>query len=70
MPTCGRGCGESTGGETFRPGHDQKLRTLEGRAGGLISLSTLVDAAERYNAAQLPVESPGEVARRVALSRT
>ena len=49
MPICSCGCGESTEGGTFRPGHDSKLRAeAERRAGGVISLAKLVDAAGSF----------------------
>ena len=43
---CKCGCGESTKGGRFRPGHDQKLRAeIERRAGGLEELRILVEKA-------------------------
>ena len=49
MPVCACGCGEGTEGGTFRPGHDSKLRAeAERRAGGVISLAKLVDAAAAF----------------------
>ncbi len=49
MPICACGCDESTEGGTFRPGHDSKLRAeAERRAGGVISLAKLVDAAVEF----------------------
>jgi hypothetical protein len=48
MSQCECGCGEESARD-FLPGHDQKLRTaLETRVGGLLSLRSLVLAAERY----------------------
>ena len=48
MPKCECGCGLPAN-STFLPGHDQRLRTsLEKRAGGLLSLKTLVQTAESY----------------------
>ncbi len=48
MAQCECGCGQQAKTD-FLPGHDQKLRTsLEHRLGGLLSLRTLVEAAESY----------------------
>jgi hypothetical protein len=66
MATCSCGCGERTGGGLFRPGHDQKLRTdLERRAGGLLNLSRLVAAAERFAEGQSQLDTLGEAVRRL-----
>ena len=65
MATCACGCGGRTAGGAFRPGHDQKLRAeLERRTGGLPNLTRLVDAAERFNLGQVPLEEFAEVVRR------
>ena len=54
--SCECGCGERTKA-TFRPGHDQRLRTnLENRMGGLLPLRTLVEAAEAFAAGELASE--------------
>lgn len=46
---CPCGCGESSPGGGFRPGHDQKLRVLlESRVGGLLALRDLIEAAEAW----------------------
>jgi hypothetical protein len=43
---CQCGCGESTQNGSFKPGHDQRLRTdLERRVGGILGLRDLVEAA-------------------------
>jgi hypothetical protein len=48
---CECGCGELAVVGSFRPGHDQKLRTdLERRVGGLLALRSLVEAAEAFAA--------------------
>jgi len=48
MNSCECGCGQESNRE-FLPGHDQKLRVaLEARAGGLLSLRSLVSEAEAY----------------------
>ncbi len=48
MPQCECGCCQQAV-KKFRPGHDQRLRiSLEKRAGGLLSLRALVEAAEAY----------------------
>jgi hypothetical protein len=60
--TCECGCGAP--GPGFRPGHDQKLRaSLESRAGGLLQLRTLVEAAESYASGEATVEELGQIAR-------
>ena len=42
---CCCGCGETTRGERFRPGHDQKLRkAIEEAVGGLESLRAIAEA--------------------------
>ena len=54
MPKCECGCGEKSTSE-FLPGHDQKLRTsLENRVGGLLSLRSIVVAAEAYAKGDTP----------------
>lgn len=46
-----------TAGGVFAPGHDQKLRIeTERRAGGIIGVARLVDAAEAYSRGQLARE--------------
>ena len=56
--TCECGCGESAVSGSFRPGHDQKLRTeLERRVGGLRALKNLVETAESFVAGQTTVEA-------------
>lgn len=48
MPQCKCGCCKQAV-KKFRPGHDQKLRiSLEKSVGGLLSLKTLIEAAELY----------------------
>jgi hypothetical protein len=58
MQLCECGCSEQTVSGSFRPGHDQKLRTaLEHRVGGLIALRSLVEAAEEFTSGSLSQES-------------
>jgi hypothetical protein len=55
---CECGCGESAVSGSFKPGHDQKLRTaLEQRVGGLLALRSLVEAAENYAGGLSPIET-------------
>jgi len=43
---CRCGCGETTKGGQFLPGHDQKLRAeIERRAGGIEELRRIVEKA-------------------------
>jgi hypothetical protein len=50
---CECGCGETAVAGSFKPGHDQKLRTvLERRVGGLLALRSLVEAAESFAASR------------------
>jgi hypothetical protein len=66
MGQCICGCGETTAGGTFLPGHDQRLRTeTERRAGGLIPLAALVDAAETFARGKLSQEMFAERVRLV-----
>jgi len=56
--TCECGCGEPAAVGAFRPGHDQRLRTaLERRIGGLLSLRSLVEAAESFAANEATPEA-------------
>jgi len=60
MSACACGCGERTVKGTFRPGHDQKLRSeLEERVGGLLRLAKLVSAAEAYSLQQIDLHALG-----------
>ena len=64
MSSCSCGCGEQTAGGVFRPGHDQKLRTdLEQRAGGLLSLSKLIETAEQFAEGRTSLASLGQAAQ-------
>ena len=57
MAFCACGCGESTAGGLFRPGHDQRLRTrVEEQAGGLVALARLVDEAEQLAKGTMDVD--------------
>jgi hypothetical protein len=61
---CQCGCGESVPNGSFKPRHDQRLRTdLERRVGGIFGFRDLVEAAEKYNAGQ---SDNGELAKGVA----
>ncbi|MGH2544323.1 MAG: hypothetical protein ACRDIB_16145 [Ardenticatenaceae bacterium] len=65
MAFCACGCGEATAGGLFKQGHDQRLRTrLEERAGGLVALSRLVDAAEDFANGRLDPELFAQQVRR------
>ena len=58
MPQCECGCMEQTASGSFRPGHDQKLRTmLEHRVGGLLALKSLVESAEELATGNLSPEA-------------
>jgi|HubBroStandDraft_1064217.scaffolds.fasta_scaffold141940_2 hypothetical protein len=60
---CECGCNEEAAVGSFKPGHDQKLRTaLERRVGGLLALRLLVEAAESLAAGQ---SQPDAFARKV-----
>jgi len=51
---CECGCGETAVAGLFKPGHDQKLRTiLEHRVGGLLALRSLVEVAEAFAAGRI-----------------
>jgi hypothetical protein len=64
MVICGCGCGQQTAGGLFLPGHDQRLRTdVERRAGGLVALARLVEAAEEYVGGRLSLEALGSKVR-------
>ena len=65
MPSlCACGCGETPGQGRFRPGHDQKLHAdAERRAGGLLALVQLVDAAEQFRAGELSLAALGDRVR-------
>jgi hypothetical protein len=66
MPECACGCGKQTGGGTFLPGHDQKLRRdLEIRTGGLLRLAKLVEAAESYVEGRTSLETLGSMVRAI-----
>lgn len=57
MPKCECGCGKESTSE-FLPGHDQKLRaSLENRVGGLLSLRSIMDAAEAYAKGSISAQS-------------
>jgi hypothetical protein len=59
-PICRCGCGETTGGGLYLPGHDQKLRAaIEARVGGLDALARLVDSAEAYATGDLSLDALG-----------
>jgi hypothetical protein len=63
---CACGCGKSPEGGTFLPGHDQKLRAaLEARVGGVLSMRTLVAAAESYAKGQRTADDLGRVVREI-----
>jgi hypothetical protein len=64
MAECACGCSEQTAGGTFRPGHDSYLRAAaEHRAGGVIRLAKLVEAAESFSAGEISLAEFGERVR-------
>jgi hypothetical protein len=64
MAECACGCREQTAGGTFRPGHDSYLRAdAEHRAGGVIRLAKLVEAAEAFKAGDVSLADFGERVR-------
>jgi len=47
--TCSCGCGKTTSGGIYLPGHDQRLRgQIEKRVGGLAKLDQIVTAVEVF----------------------
>ena len=64
MPLCAFGCGQTTKGGTYLPGHDAKLRAaIEQSVGGLLPLDQLVEAARRFAAGELPAEEYHRITR-------
>ena len=64
MAECACGCREQTASGTFRPGHDSHLRAdAERRAGRVIHLAKLVEAAEAFKAGDVPLTEFGERVR-------
>ncbi len=62
MPICACGCGETTKGGKFLPGHEQKLRkAIEDKVGGLALLGRLVEAAQLYADGKIPLEDLGQL---------
>jgi len=60
MAFCACGCGETTAGGQFKPGHDQRLRTkVEERAGGLVALARLIESAEEYASGRIDLQEFG-----------
>jgi len=60
MPVCACGCGESTKGGKFLPGHEQKLRkSLEQEVGGVALLGRLVAAGKLYADGKMSLEDLG-----------
>lgn len=59
--TCSCGCGKTTSGGIYLPGHDQRLRgQLEKRVGGLPQLDSIVTAAESFAAGKISAEELGK----------
>lgn len=57
MSLCACGCGNTTKGGTFQPGHDAKMRAaIEQSVGGLFPLYRLVDAARRFADGELSAQ--------------
>jgi hypothetical protein len=64
MPECACGCGESTKGGKFLPGHEQKLRkSLEQEVGGVALLDKLVKAGKLYADGKMGLEDLGDLVR-------
>ena len=66
MPTYACGCGGSTKGGKFRPGHDAKLREMiERRVGGLLAFGRWDDGAGRLADGETSPKDPASIARRM-----
>lgn len=62
MPICACGCGESTKGGKFLPGHEQKLRkSLEEKVGSVALLGRLVEAGKLYADGKISLEDLGRL---------
>lgn len=70
MGECKCGCGNTSNGRNFLPGHDQKLRaSLENQVGGLLALKELVQTASKYFDAETSMEEFENVVRRIFADR-
>lgn len=68
---CACGCGQSTKGGAFLPGHDAKLRaTIEQSVGGLLPLERFVEAARQFVAGRLSAEEYQRLTREIMGNRT
>ena len=62
MPNCACGCGESTKGGKFLPGHEAKLRkSVEQEVGGVALLARLVEAAKLYADGKMGLDDLGRL---------
>jgi hypothetical protein len=63
---CECGCGQASVVGSFKPGHDQKLRTdLERRVGGLLALRSLVESSEAFAAGKIESATLASEVRRI-----
>jgi hypothetical protein len=70
LPSCKCGCGGTIASGSFIPGHDQRLRIeLEHRAGGLLALRELVEAAADYAAGDLSLHPFSDQVRSIFAQR-
>lgn len=62
MPICACGCGETTKGGKFLPGHEQKLRkSMEEKVGGVALMARLVAAAKLYADGKMGLDDLGRL---------
>ena len=68
---CACGCGQSTKGGTFLPGHDAKLRAaIEESVGGLLALEGFLEAARQFVAGRLSAEEYQRRTKEIIGNRT
>jgi hypothetical protein len=64
MPECACGCGESTKGGKFLPGHETRFRKqLDDAVGGAQLLARLVEAGKLYAEDKISLEDLGRLVR-------
>lgn len=69
MPICACGCGKSTKGGKFLPGHDSKLRAyIEKSVGGLLNLKEIIEAAIQFTEGNLSDEEYLRITRKLLAS--